>query len=337
MNVQFAKDGTYPYNTTNGSFDDIIESWNGGVFARRMGTSGTLLIYGGGHKNYWGNDTYGFDLESRTWRLVSKPYTGSFSFDLPAGLFPDNTPGPIHTYNRVQYDPVGNNFWIFAREYNDSGGYNYKYFSYLNLAQPQLSTRANWTNLSSSISNWAHSGHNSCYDEATHSFWIFGSGKGLTKMNIETQSATNYANSQDDGYYGTADCAMGLYVYTSIRPNPGIRVRDLSTPTQGSTALMSAASMPSSPGFSWSNARQAFIYWNDGSSVSEFKYLGGDKKSASSWSLRDLGITGSGTNVPVRTPNGTFGRFRVVRFKDGSEMVIVVNSVYEKVHVFKMP
>ncbi len=332
--VRFSPDYTYPYNSTNTGFSSIMDAWSGGAFARRMGNSGTLLVYGGGHQDYWGNDVYGFDMESQTWRLVSQPYTGAINFPLAEGLFPDGTPGPFHSYNLLQYDPSENNFYIFGREYNNIGGYVYPYFSYLNLAQPRLTNRANWTNLSSSVRNSAGAENSSCYDQDTNTFWMFGSGRSLTKFDIATKTATSYINYKDDGYGSTADCAKGLYVYTS--GGSSIRARDLSAPAQDSFTLASV-SVSSDPGFSWSNRRQAFIHWINGAAVNEFRYLGGNARSPSAWTFQSLGITGSGAAIPQRNSNGTYGRFRVVEFKDGSEMAIVVNSVNGRVHVFKMP
>ena len=55
--VKFAANGTYPYNTGQfgqSGFGGIINAWNGGAYASGVGQSGSLLIYGGGHKDYWG-------------------------------------------------------------------------------------------------------------------------------------------------------------------------------------------------------------------------------------------------------------------------------------------
>ena len=53
-----------------------ISAWSGGAYdsgRRRM------LVWGGGHDDYWGNELYAFDLGTGTWQRITEPST------IPAG------------------------------------------------------------------------------------------------------------------------------------------------------------------------------------------------------------------------------------------------------------
>lgn len=95
-------------------FPAITECWNGAVFASRRGPSGAMLLFGGGHNDYFGSDVHAFDVASREWRRLTTGYVAGCEHDYGAGAvyadscYPDGSPLPPHTYQYVQYDPVGN-------------------------------------------------------------------------------------------------------------------------------------------------------------------------------------------------------------------------------------
>jgi hypothetical protein len=75
-----------------------------------------MIVFGGGHNDYFGSDVHAFDLASREWRRISDGYIGGDERDYGAGatypdsVYPDGSPLPPHTYGYVQYDPVGNDY-----------------------------------------------------------------------------------------------------------------------------------------------------------------------------------------------------------------------------------
>lgn len=97
-------------------FSAITEAWNSAVYASRFGPSGSMIVFGGGHNDYFGSDVHAFDLASREWRRISDGYVGGSDCDYGAGavypdaVYPDGSPLPPHTYGYVQYDPVGNDY-----------------------------------------------------------------------------------------------------------------------------------------------------------------------------------------------------------------------------------
>ena len=100
-------------------FSAITEAWNGAVYASKAGCSGSMIVFGGGHNDYFGSDVHAFDLASREWRRISDGYVAGDADEYGAGaryaaaVYPDGSPLPPHTYAYVQYDSVGNDYLLF--------------------------------------------------------------------------------------------------------------------------------------------------------------------------------------------------------------------------------
>ncbi len=75
-----------------------------------------MIVFGGGHNNYFGSDMHAFDLASREWARITDGYVAGTQGEYGSGTvypdstYPDGSPVPPHTYDYVQYDPVGNDF-----------------------------------------------------------------------------------------------------------------------------------------------------------------------------------------------------------------------------------
>jgi len=68
-------------------FQAITEAWNGAVLATRFGASGSLIVFGGGHNNYFGSDVHAFDLATREWSRISDGFVGGQPEEYGAGAF----------------------------------------------------------------------------------------------------------------------------------------------------------------------------------------------------------------------------------------------------------
>ncbi|MDQ2915684.1 MAG: hypothetical protein M3R40_00725 [Pseudomonadota bacterium] len=100
-------------------FSAITEAWNGAAYASRYGASGSMIVFGGGHNDYFGSDVHAFDLASREWRRIADGYVVGTVDQYGAGarypgsVYPDGSPLPPHTYDYVQYDARGNDYLLF--------------------------------------------------------------------------------------------------------------------------------------------------------------------------------------------------------------------------------
>ncbi len=99
-------------------FSSITEAWNSAVYASRCGRSGAMVVFGGGHNDYFGSDVHAFDVADRRWRRLTTGYVVGGTDDYgeaavyPQAVYPDGSPLPPHTYDYVQYDDVGNDFLL---------------------------------------------------------------------------------------------------------------------------------------------------------------------------------------------------------------------------------
>jgi len=113
--------GRRPHSPWQGKcgFPAITEAWNGAVLASRFGASGSMIVFGGGHDDYFGSDVHAFDLATRQWSRISDGYTSGAESEYgpdvpyPDSVYPNGSPLPPHTYGYVQYDPVGNDYLVF--------------------------------------------------------------------------------------------------------------------------------------------------------------------------------------------------------------------------------
>ena len=100
-------------------FPAITEAWNGAVLATKSGACGSMILFGGGHNDYFGSDVHRFDLATRQWSRISDGFLGGIPDAYGAGAvyptttYPDGSPLPPHTYGYVQYDAVGNDLLLF--------------------------------------------------------------------------------------------------------------------------------------------------------------------------------------------------------------------------------
>jgi hypothetical protein len=99
-------------------FPAITEAWNGAVFATRFGASGSMVLFGGGHNDYFGSDVHAFDLATRQWSRITDGYVSRRAGEYgaravyPDAVYPDGSPLPPHTYGYVQYDAIGNDYLL---------------------------------------------------------------------------------------------------------------------------------------------------------------------------------------------------------------------------------
>jgi hypothetical protein len=113
--------GRKPHSPWHGrvGFPAITEACNSAIFASRFGNCGSMIVFGGGHNNYFGSDIHAFNLASREWARIADGYVTGTPDEYGSGTvypdstYPDGSPVPPHTYDYVQYDPVGNDFLLF--------------------------------------------------------------------------------------------------------------------------------------------------------------------------------------------------------------------------------
>jgi hypothetical protein len=87
-----------PYVGGNNGCKAVTESWNGGVY---IDDYQKMVVWGGGHGDYFGNEVYGFKLDSLKWEIVQEPSRLPALTDMDPLL--DGKPVSRHTYDGMAY------------------------------------------------------------------------------------------------------------------------------------------------------------------------------------------------------------------------------------------
>lgn len=93
-----------------GEFRDIMRAWNGAAYDTKRER---LIIWGGGHVNYGGNEVYVFDVSTLKWERLTEPSPTTLKggkLNVASGqtdrrLNADGTPISKHSYDGLEYLP----------------------------------------------------------------------------------------------------------------------------------------------------------------------------------------------------------------------------------------
>src|ERR1051325_6474484 len=86
----------------------VIDAWNGGVFDT---TRNRLIIWGGGHHDYSGNEVYALDLTTLALSRLTNP-TVPVASTCPESL--GSQPNSRHTYDGIEYLPNVDKMFVFG-------------------------------------------------------------------------------------------------------------------------------------------------------------------------------------------------------------------------------
>jgi len=336
----------------------VLDAWNGGAFAAGYGQSGALIVFGGGHTDYYGNEVYAFDLASQRWERLTNPYPNPV-FPVKDGIWPDGTPSVPHTYDHVDYHPATNSFIVMRTEYDNIGWTSSPVvgmFSLNNLKPPDTNAnrnlnRRNWRFSPVHTDDFSNVGGWSAYDSQRDLFWINGGAGTKAFASFDPNPP------QQDGRYGvfrsfeprlsvtdsvaTYDPVNDIVLVTVFRNSPTVLGIDLTRPgtgTAGNTTLMQSGAPPAlehAHGWEWSPTRRAFIYYRRGAGVFEFKQKGLNWRT-DPWKWSDLTAPDNTVRPASDSRNGVYGRFRIASFAD-AEIALIVTQVNGPVYAFRIP
>ena len=104
------------YSINNIGVRGVIALWSGGAYDTKRDR---LVLWGGGHKGYAGNELYAFDVKTLKWERINDPTLKVNEKTKDRGRYVDGLPRSSHTYNYVQYVPAIDRFCSFGT----AGGY----------------------------------------------------------------------------------------------------------------------------------------------------------------------------------------------------------------------
>lgn len=303
-----------------GNPGSIISTWSGGSFDTKRDR---LIVWGGGHSDYAGNEIYVFDMESLKWTRLTdpSPYSGG---DEKTGEYTDGNPRSRHTYDYIQYVPAIDKFCSFGGSgLYPSGQINTNKVHCFDFVSKT------WTNTTTTLGG-GYIGAISDVDNKTGLVWLHPAGGGSYLSSWDPISnvwikRANYNAGWFD-YYCTGAAGNGHFLAIGGGKlidwdlnNPNNQSKNLNT--TGATELINKAN----PGLVYVDSTKKFYGWMSGKDIYSFGI--GD----TSWNKLPI----ASTNKVIPTNNtqwGTFGRFQYCKSKN---VFIIVNDIYQNVFVYK--
>ncbi|NND60256.1 MAG: hypothetical protein HKN49_08310, partial [Gammaproteobacteria bacterium] len=301
----------------------VINDWSSAAWDE---SRGWLMLWGGGHSGYAGNEVYAFDIETLAWTRLTNP-----SIDVSVTgttLYTDGQPRARETYNYLEYLPAldrmvsfgGGNLYPCCNVTTELAAFN-----------PDTLTWDTTTLAPHTGSQFFMFGATVSLDPQTGLVWL--TQPGNTKMrsyNPQTNSWTGHVTFDTLQYRNAIiDPVMRYLLITGLHGN--LYSYNLDTPgqppvlrnTTGATSIQNIQF----PGLTWDSTEERVLGWSSGGAIHAL-----DTKTWE-WSL----IEPDPANTVVPTApngNGTHGRFRYVASKHA---VILVNRVTDNVFIFKLP
>ena len=314
----------------NSSPSAIMQAWSGGAYDTNRNR---LIVMGGGHLDYGGNELYAFNVNSLNWDRLTEP---SNPAPKCANYMPDGNPGTSHTYNTLQYSASTDSFIRFSGSFWGSA---------CSLTMYQLRSRT--TDIFDfSTNEWkvgalqpdqgddSSTGRITAVDPITEHIWMHGTKGGGRLLEYEPET-DNWTVRSPDLYLninGTAaiDPTRRLMVLVGgFNGQRQFRVWDLTqefasayTPTTfGDTTL----EFSSSPGFVFDPTINKFVGWRNGSDVYTLD--------PETWVWEKIEAASGNSITPSTAGRGVNGRFRYIPSKN---VYIVVNRTTENVYFYRL-
>lgn len=321
---------------TNTHQPSVTQSWAGATIVRNAGTFGKYAISNGGHKNYFGNEVYLFDLETLTWSRLTEPYD-AISFPIvgtcgwwPAqGLQVNGSPSVEHTYDHVLSD--GDNFYTIRNETDTTPTHDYCVGKL-----PIVGSSHVWEkkiNPGTTIGSGGWSAH-----DTTRGVFVYRGGSGAStsprtvQYNYTSNTATlfnpsgaaNIAQLDTVAAYDPDDDMIGVVKNDGVLY--GIDAGSLGTAATQLTVSGQPGSVPDQGGWEYSTTADAFFYYHDGDTVYRVKKAPGDWRTAT-WTWTDVTDAGNTVTPEDMIENGVYSKFQVIDYADGVSIGIVVKRV----------
>jgi hypothetical protein len=309
-----------PNPAPEGSVTAVMEAWSGGAYDSKRDQ---LLIWGGGHGDYAGNEVYGFSISTLKWTRLTNP-SANTGGDEASGTYPDGSPRSRHTYNYIQYVPAIDRFCTLggAGQYPSGQIGTNKTFC-LDLDAKKWEQKANAVS--------PNIGAISGYDQATGRVWLQGTADSpdLSEWDPVGNKWVKHVRIDAGWFDYNYTAAIGEGKMLAVGQGH-VWQWDLSKPDQqpvdlkttGATDIVSK----NNPGLVYDPVSKRFVAWAGGATVYTLDLA---KKS---WSTIALAATNKVT-PSAADPRGTYGRFQYIPSKNA---FIGVNRTDGNVYLFKM-
>lgn len=298
----------------------IMDAWSGAAFDTKRER---LIVWGGGHNDYSGNEVYVFDVKKLRWERLNEPTRNVGGSD--NCFYTDGSPKSRHTYDQIEYLPAIDKFVAFgcsspypqSRTYDDVVAFDFETLQ--------------WSRLASTAGT--DYGATSAVDPTTGHAWYHGAGS-YGHLREYDPIANTWTRRSASGVWidyeltGALDpvkrryiaVGMGLFWEWNMDGGPN------SNPVRITTSGPRTAQNVDSPGLEYDPVIKKFVAWGGGASVYTIDL------DTHTWT--EVPPAPTNTVVPTRpNPRGTFGRFRYIPSRNA---YILVNATNENVYFYKL-
>jgi len=292
----------------------VMERWSGGAYDPGRNQ---LLIWGGGHNGYHGNELYAFKLASLGWERLTEPTPGSYPRNRdPLG---DGNPASRHTYSGLDFIVHADRFFGQGGSRADDGG----------------ETRLTWT-FDANTKQWTNrQPTGSAYPGAGHAYNLSCAYDPVSKKIYMRDPYNLYAYDYDANSWTGLKSWAHTWNEQSATVDPSRRLyftlgtgefqvwnidqkQDVTSQwsTTGGSAIISALA----PGLAYDPRADALVAWAGGG-----PYV--LDLSSKTWTRK------SSANVPASQISfGTYGRFR---YAPEYNVFVLANGVDQDVYIYK--
>ena len=313
-------------------FTAIMDAWCGGAYDT---TRDELLIHGGGHVDYGGNEVIAFSIYNGTWRRRSNP---SSPVGNNSAYYPDGRPSATHSYGGLHYlpAPYDKMYRSFGSAYPSGGSTNDVNSFDLSVDGLTVNPWANLASLPVPPGDFSAGAANPTTMRIWHQAAV-SSNATLCEYNPATNTWTTHGQFStyeyatwaidDDNNHMVGLLQDGRIMFWNL--NSPTSVTQLTT-----TNNPNLASTDQAPGFVYDKVNKCFLGWGGGSTIWQLSIPAGGGPSGT-WAWTQLALSAGNSVTPTdNNSRGTYGRFRYV---PSLHAVVVVNSVNENVYIRKLP
>jgi len=301
-----------PSPVPQGNPSDLVVAWGGGTVDT---VRNRLLVWGGGHSNYWGNEVYALDLPSLSIKRIVEPSPLTSQANCSSAL-PDGTPVSRHTYDGLAYIAHADQFFAVNGSMSPCGYLDPATWIYDFAAKKWTLKVAN--SPSRSFDTLA------VYDAATKKVLV----KDQTNFfaySLETNTYTKLnASDMPVDYHLSAAIDSKRRKFVMI--GNGVQVIDLNTNTMTTMATSNAPTFVTSqqsPGIAYDPVADRIVAWHGGSNVYALDMATG------AWT--QVAVNAGPTAAAPQW--GTFGRWGYV---PQYGIFVLINDIDQNAWVFKL-
>jgi hypothetical protein len=312
--------GNCSYSGVEGQ-NAVMGDWCGGAFDTQ---NNRLLVWGGGHGGYHGNEVYAFSVSALSWRRLCNPSSAS-GWNGSTAALPDGTPASIHTYDQETFIPGLNKLWVTGESSLGGNGGPATWLFTPDVVKSD--STGTWQRLANFPNGGISVGGCAVYDPATqHVFATNSSSYTFYEYNPSSDAYVSHSSQPLPDYHMTAAIDPVDHYFVATGGNV-IRVYSLPSGTVVTSTATGDKSVQNgnAPGLVWYPAANLFVGWNGGSSL----YTLNPKTWM--WSAHPA-ASGNAVTPTAPNSNGTFGRFQ---YDAAHNVFVVVNQNTENVFIYK--